>query len=119
MTISRYPNRIAETGTYATGTPAIVTLSGNAIDGYRSFADAATANKIIDADVVGVLVSAVGDVNRWIVAQGTYSASAGKITLTTVEDASDTGPINRSQVSVSVIITDGMLQALDSSYVPI
>jgi len=117
MSFTRYPNRVAQTGTYAAGPPGTVSLGAVALDGYRTFADALTANKLIEGDIVGVLLREQQHPERWLIAPATYAAAT--LTLGESEDVSSTPPTDASTVEVQCVVTDGMLRALDTGYVPI
>jgi hypothetical protein len=118
MSVTRYPNRVGQTGTYAAGPPGTVSLdAAGALDGYRTFADALTASKLIEGDVVGVLLREQTHPERWLIAPATYAAAA--LSLGETEDVSSTPPADAATVEIQCVVTDGMLRALDSGYVPI
>jgi hypothetical protein len=96
----------------------MITLSQSALTGLRTFADAATGGALTDGDVVGVLVRATGDPERWIVGEGTYAASSGTIGLTAIEDTATESIEDGAGVDVQAVVTGSMLRALDARFAP-
>ena len=106
----RYPNRTGEIGTYSAG---VVTLSGQALPGMRSFVDAQASARIDRAaDTVGVSIKALSSPDLWIVGIAEYDWSEDTLTLVVVEDESATALGADTLVEVTAVATDGMLQGM-------
>lgn len=105
----RFPNRTGEIGTYA---PGVITLSGQALPGMRTFAAALASDRLADADTVGLSIRAVSDAARWEVWQATYN-DAGTLTATVPEDSSGSAIAADALVEVTACVTDGMLRGFD------
>ena len=106
----RYPNRTGEIGTYSAG---VVTLSGQALPGLRSFAAAQAEARIdIDTDSVGVSIKALSSPDQWVVGIAAYDADTATLTVTLVEDTSGTALGADTLVEVTACVTDGMLQGM-------
>lgn len=107
----RFPNRTGEIATFST---AVITLSGQALPGMRSFESALLADRVGNGDTVGIAVKAISDTSRWQVWQGVYS-SDGTIALSAVEDRSTADIIDDSLVEVTACVTDWMIKGFDYS----
>ena len=102
----RFPNRTGEIGTYGSG---VITLSGQALPGMRTFAAALAADRLADTDTVGLSIRAVSDAGKWEVWQAAYGV-AGTLTATVPEDDSGSAIAADALVEVTAVVTDGMLQ---------
>lgn len=105
----RFPNRTGELGVLAAG---VVTLSGSALPGMRTFAAALAAQRIADGDRVGLAVSSASDPNRWAVWRADYS-EAGTLAVATIEDASPEAIPDGATVAVVAVITDDVMRWID------
>lgn len=105
----RYPNRTGGLGEISGGS---ITLTGTALPGMRSFADAVTAGKLAAGQLVGLAVRAVADPNAWITCTALYH-STGRLDIGAIEDASTTALANEAVVEVVACVTDAMLSLLD------
>jgi hypothetical protein len=109
----RFPNRTGEIATYGDG---IVTLSGQALPGMRTFAASAAVDRIANADTVGLSIRAVSDAAKWAVWQAAYTASTGVLTANMVEDESASAIAADALVEVTACVTDGILRHM--TYTP-
>lgn len=105
----RYPNRTGGLGEISGGS---ITLTGTALPGMRSFADAVTAGKLAAGQLVGIAVRSVADPNAWITGTALYH-STGRLDIGAVEDASTTALADEAAVEVVACVTDAMLSLLD------
>ena len=105
----RYPNRTGGLGEISGGS---ITLTGTALPGMRSFADAVTAGKLAAGQLVGLAVRAAADPNAWITCTALYH-STGRLDIGAIEDASATALADETTVEVVVCVTDAMLSLLD------
>ena len=103
----RFPNRTGEIATFGDG---IVTLSGQALPGMRTFAASAAVDRIANDDTVGLSIRAVSDAAKWQVWQAAYTASTGVLTATVVEDQSEATIPADALVEVTACVTDGILR---------
>lgn len=105
----RFPNCTGETGTLADG---VITLNNTALSSMRTFAAAASANKLAEADTIGLCVRHATNPSIWFVATANYAA--GTLSLIEIEDGAGVIP-NSATVDVFATLTDAMLSTAGMS----
>ena len=112
----RYPNRTGETGTYSTNSPHSVVLDDSALDGMRTFDDAASAGKLSDGDYVGITIRDPVDPAIWAVWIAEYDPGyTDELKRIEGEDSSGTFT-NGHSVEVFATLTAKMLDSASLSY---